>query len=87
MIWARVLSGVLYFLRLVQGVLLVYCVLTWFMDPRSKLMRFMARLTDPILQPLRALLFRSTNSYRAESFAPLLAALIIQFLSGFLISL
>ena len=87
MVWYRVISGVVRFLQLVQGVLVVNCVLSWFMDPRSAAMRFLTRVTDPILQPIRMILFRSTNSYRSSGFAPLIAVLILQLLSGFVQSL
>lgn len=87
MVWDQVIWGALQFLRLLQGVLLVYCVLSWFVDPHSGVMRFLTRVTDPILQPIRMLLFRGTHGYRAGGFAPLIAIFLIQLLSGFLMSL
>lgn len=80
-------DGVILFLRVAEIVLLAYCVLSWFMDVRSPLMRFLTRVTDPVLQPIRMLLFRGTHSYRSSSFAPIVAFLAIQLLTGWLMRL
>jgi len=87
MILYQLRNGVVNFLYLLQGVLVVYCVLSWFMDSRSPVMRFLTRVTHPILQPIRMVLFRSTSSYRSSGFAPLIAVFLIQLLNGFLLSL
>ncbi len=87
MIWSRVLTGILAFLRLFEVALLVYCVLSWFVKPDNPVMRFLTRVTDPILQPIRLLLFRGNFGYRAGGFAPLVAILLIRLLSGLLMNL
>ena len=87
MILYRLRSGVISFLNLVQGVLLIYCVLSWFMDRQSPVMRFFARVTEPVLQPIRAMLWRATRSEAWSGFAPLVAVLLIQLLSALLMSL
>ncbi len=83
-IWYAVREGALLFLRLAQLAILAYAVLSWFMDSRQPVMRFLTKVTDPILQPIRMLLFRGTHTYYSGSFAPLVALLIIQLLSGWL---
>ncbi|MCL2544882.1 MAG: YggT family protein [Clostridia bacterium] len=87
MIWLQIRAGVIGFLNLVQIVLLVYCVLSWFMDRHSPVMRFLTRVTDPILQPLRGVLLRSTRSAAWAGFAPLVAVLLIQLLRAILLRL
>ena len=87
MMWYQVRAGLIGFLNLAQGVLLVYCVLSWFVDQRSPVMRFLTRVTDPVLQPIRAVLWRGTRSAAWIGFAPLVAVLLIQAVSGVLRSL
>ena len=80
MVWYQIRAGIIGFLNLAQGVMLVYCVLSWFMDRNSPAMRFLTRVTDPILQPIRAVLLRTTRSAAWAGFAPLVAVLLIQLL-------
>ncbi len=75
------------FFNLLRLVLVVYCVAGWFADPHSKLMHTLTRITDPILAPIRHVLFRSAAAYRYSGFAPLVALLLIQFLQGLIMSL
>lgn len=51
-------QGVSYFLRLFRYALLIYCLLSWLLPPYHKVMRAFARVTDPLLAPIRRLLFR-----------------------------
>ena len=40
-------------------VLLVYCVSSWFIhDPSNKFMNFLEMIVNPVLEPIRALLFK-----------------------------
>jgi len=84
MMWYQVRTGLIGLLNLAQVVLLVYCVLSWFMDPHSPAMRFLTRVTDPVLRPIRAALLRGTHSAASSGFAPLVAVLLIQLLGGVL---
>lgn len=38
-----------------EGVLLVYCVLTWFVSPASRVMQILSGIIDPMLMPIRRL--------------------------------
>ena len=73
-------NGIISLLNLAQGVLVVYCVLSWFMDQNSPAMRFLARVTDPVLRPIRAMLSRNARSAAWSGFAPMVAVLLIQVL-------
>ena len=69
--------------RLYSGVLFLYCVLSWFLTPQSKLMRFLQALVDPLLAPIRALLdriFHVRRSMLRMDFSPLVLYFILQLL-------
>jgi len=87
MAWYQIRAGVAGFLDLAQVVLLVYCVLSWFVDRNSPAMRFLTRVTEPVLHPIRMVLLRTTRSAAWSGFAPLVAVLLIQLLSRILWSL
>jgi uncharacterized protein YggT (Ycf19 family) len=84
MVWYQIRAGVIGFLNLAQGVLLVHCVLSWFVDRNSPVMRFLTRVTDPVLQPIRRVMLRNMRSPAGAAFAPLVAILLIQLLSRIL---
>jgi uncharacterized protein YggT (Ycf19 family) len=50
--------GVRYFLQIIRYTVLIYLVLSWFMPPNQGFMRFLERIVDPLLRPIRNLLFR-----------------------------
>jgi len=74
------INGIISLLNLAQGVLVVYCVLSWFMDQNSPVMRLLARVIEPILKPIRGMLLRGTRSAAWSGFAPMVAVLLIQVL-------
>lgn len=53
-----IIQGIRYFLQIASYVLLAYCLLSWILPPYHKIMQFLARLVDPLLRPIRNLLFR-----------------------------
>lgn len=74
-------------LNLAQLVLVVYCVLSWFMDRDSPVMRLLERVSEPVLRPIRAMLSRGARSAAWSGFAPMVAVLLIQVLITILRSL
>ena len=71
-------------LNVAQLVLLAYCILSWFTDRNNPALRFLARISDPILQPIQNAMRRSTRSEAWIGFAPLVAVLLIQVIAGLL---
>ena len=53
-----IMIGINYFLQLIEWLVLAYCVLGWFLPPYQGIMQFLGRLVDPLLRPIRNLLFR-----------------------------
>jgi len=87
MLWDQLRAGLVGFLNLLQLALLLYVVLTWFMDRNSPVLRFLGRIAEPILSPVRALLMRSTNNPMWGGFAPVVVMLLIQLVTRILWSL
>ena len=74
------INGIISLLNLAQGVLVVYCVLSWFMDHNSPVIVFLARVIEPVLKPVRAMLSRGGRGETWNQFAPMVAVLLIQVL-------
>lgn len=53
-----VFRGISMFLQVIYYALLAYCLLSWILPPYNKVMMFLSRVTDPLLRPIRSVLFR-----------------------------
>lgn len=71
---------------LMGTLLLVYCVLTWFMPRTSKVMQVLSSLVDPLLTPIRGVLWRFTGAMGID-LSPLIAMLVLQLVSSLLVRL
>lgn len=69
-----------------QGIVLIYCVLTWFMPPASRVMRLLGDVIEPMLMPIRRLLMRFTGPFGLD-FSPFLLVVILSALRSLLIRL
>lgn len=86
MIWLAVLAGVLLFLQVLCYLMLIYFVLSWFLRGDNRLMRLLARVAEPMLQPIRRLLGRIFPAMPFD-LSPLAMILLLQLLSGLVSSL
>lgn len=60
--------------------LFAYCILSWFVSPYSKIYRFLSRVMNPFLNPIRRLMdkiFRTQGMVRLD-FSPIVLSLLIQ---------
>lgn len=72
-----------YFLQVVMYLVFARAMLSWFVrDPKNPLMKLLLTLTEPILGPIRALLFKLKIGGNMIDFSPLVALLLIQMLSA-----
>lgn len=72
-----------YFLQVVMYLVFARAMLSWFVrDPKNPLMRLLLTLTEPILGPIRTLLFKLKIGGNMIDFSPLVALLLIQMLSA-----
>lgn len=69
-----------------EGVLLVYCVLTWFVSPASRVMQILSGIIDPMLMPIRRFLMRFTGSIGLD-FSPFILLLALQALQSLFLRL
>lgn len=53
-----IFRGISMFLQIVYYALLAYCLLSWILPPYNKVMMTLGRFMNPLLQPIRSLLFR-----------------------------
>lgn len=53
-----VFRGISMFLQIIYYALLAYCLLSWILPPYNKVMQVLGRITYPLLQPIRNVLFR-----------------------------
>ena len=83
MVLYKVFLGVNYFIRILSYALLIYCVLSWILPPYHKVMRIAERFVDPMLRPIRSLLFRFFPRMPID-FSPLALSLLLQLASRLL---
>ena len=83
MVLYKVFLGVNYFIRILSYALLIYCVLSWILPPYHKVMRIAERFVDPMLRPIRSLLFRFFP-WMPIDFSPLALSLLLQLASRLL---
>ncbi len=78
-----IFQGISYFLMIVRYVLLAYCLLSWILPPYHKVMQVLARFVDPVLFPIRRLMYRIFPRIPIDLSA-LFAFFVIQILSSLL---
>lgn len=71
-----IFQGLSYFLQIINYALLIYCVLSWLLPPYHKVMAVLSRFVDPLLSPIRGLMFRMFPRARLD-FSALLAFLLL----------
>ena len=81
-----VFQGISYFLTIIRYVLLAYCLLSWILSPYHKVMRMLGRFVDPVLNPIRRLMYRIFPRIPLDLSA-LLAFFLLQLADSLLIRL
>ena len=84
------ISTVLYLLAqicsITQGVVLVYCVMTWFMSPASRLMQLLSDVVEPMLMPIRRVMLRISGMSRLD-FSPFVLLFLLRLAQSLLLRL
>lgn len=69
------------FLNIVQWIIIIQCLMSWFPGARySRAYETLSMLTEPLLGPIRDLLFRYIDI--PVDFSPIIAIFIISFVQG-----
>lgn len=72
-----IFQGLIAFINILRYLLLLYCILSWFLPPYNRLMVFLSRVTDPLLGGIRSLLLRFFPQMRIDVSA-LIALFLLQ---------
>lgn len=73
---------IFYFLQVIMYMIFARAMLSWFIrDANNPFMKVLINLTEPILSPVRKLLMRLNIGGNMIDFSPLVALLLIQFIS------
>lgn len=77
-----------YFLQLVTYLIFGRAMLSWLIrDPRNPIMQILITLTEPILSPIRSLLFKLKIGGNMVDFSPLAALLLTQMLMAMVLTI
>ncbi|GAB6109306.1 YggT family protein [Fusibacter bizertensis] len=77
------LVAVYYFLQVVTYLIFGRAMLSWFIrDPKNPIMNLLITITEPILSPVRRLLFKLKIGGNMVDFSPLAALILVQILMG-----
>ena len=84
MILYQILGGVGLFLRLLSALVIIQCVLSFLVPSYSGIMRFLDRIVQPLLAPIRGLIFSLTRRSMMFDFSPFLALILHSLWQGLL---
>lgn len=77
-----------YFLQLVTYLIFGRAMLSWLIkDPRNPIMQILITMTEPILSPIRSLLFKLKIGGNMVDFSPLAALLLTQMLMALVLTI
>lgn len=80
-------KGIFYFLSLIETAILLRAILSWFVDPYSRIMQILYTVTEPFVAPVRALLNRFFGDMQMLDFSPMIAMLLVTLLKQLFISI
>ncbi len=70
-------TGIFYFLSAIETAIFVSVILSWFIDPYSRILQLLYAVTEPFVAPIRALLSKFMGDMPMIDFSPMIAMLII----------
>ncbi|MBE5791057.1 MAG: YggT family protein [Clostridia bacterium] len=73
-------TGIFYFLSAIETAIFVSVILSWFIDPYSRILQLLYAVTEPFVAPIRALLSKFMGDMPMIDFSPMIAMLIISLL-------
>jgi len=84
----QVKIAILWFFQVIMYLIFGRAMLSWFIrDMSNPIMRLLVGLTEPILRPIRDALVKFNIGCNMIDFSPLVALLLIQLLSAFVINI
>lgn len=71
-----VFRGISMFLQIIYYALFAYCILSWILPPYNRVMMFLGRVMNPLLAPIRRVMFRIFPHMRIDFSALVLSLLL-----------
>ena len=70
-------------IEILQILILIRCVLSWFMPRGSSnvIMMFLYRITDPILAPIQKAMYRNMQGGMGIDFSPIIAFILLRIIA------
>lgn len=76
------------FLRVLQWIILAEVVLSWVIrDPRNPVMLFLRQITEPMMKPIRELLYKLNIGGTMLDFSPMVAMILISVLQSAIVAI
>ncbi len=73
-------KGIFYFLSVIETAILIRVIMSWFVDPFSRIMQIFLQVTEPFIAPIRAILARFVGETPMFDLSPMLAFMVISVL-------
>lgn len=83
----KIYEGLSLFLNIVSGILLAYCIMSWFVRPTNRLFMIVSRFTQPLVAPFRPIANKLMQRGFMIDVSILLAFLAIRVLESLLLAL
>lgn len=83
----RVYEGISLFLNIISGILLAYCLMSWFVPPTNRLFQIVSRFTQPLVAPFRPIAYKLMERGFRIDISVLLAFLAIRVIESLLLML
>ena len=80
MVSALIGRGISLFLSVIDGAIFLRIVLSWFVDPFSRIMGVLMAFTEPFIAPVRNLLARISGGEMRIDISPIVASFLVMFL-------
>lgn len=80
----QLVSALIYFLQLIEWVIVINAILSWFLPPHNPVRSLLIRFIEPIMQPFRRLTAKMSSQTMMIDFSPILAIITIEILINIL---
>lgn len=83
-IYFSIYRGIYMFLRVVNVIILAYCVMSWFVRPTNQLFMWVSRFAQVILAPFRPIAMWLIGKGLRMDVSPILALMAVNLIDGLL---
>lgn len=80
MVTALIGRGISLFLSVIDSAIFLRIILSWFVDPFSRIMGVLTVFTEPFIAPVRSLLARISGGSMRIDISPIVTSFLVMFL-------